>query len=222
MIQTHKGSHPPPIYFAPRGTHHGSHLINHRSASVRISLMSFTGLSLVSTSQLFNTSLGSQLYTAVWDAKTKIQGFRSAFGNCKKGIIFRKEMKIGVSQIEIPQQNLLCFCCFLLRLCQIRGQNLLSFWQLQELSTPQDLQATNNSTKPRYCPDVERTFSLDSVNEKKILIGRRCPCLRSALSYTLRRFDLSLDKRLTSCERWNSPVTLPSEILQAQSFRLAN
>lgn len=27
MIQTHKGSHPPPIYFAPSGTHHGSHLI---------------------------------------------------------------------------------------------------------------------------------------------------------------------------------------------------
>ena len=175
MIQTHKGSHPPPIYFAPRGTHHGSHLINHRSASVRISLMSFTGLSLVSTSQLFNTSLGSQLYTAVWDAKTKIQGFRSAFGNCKKGIIFRKEMKIGVSQIEIPQQNLLCFCCFLLRLCQIRGQNLLSFWQLQELSTPQDLQATNNSTKPRYCPDVERTFSLDSVNEKRFSLVADVP-----------------------------------------------
>lgn len=85
MIQTHKGSHPPPIYFAPSGTHHGSHLINHRSASVRISLMSFTGLSLVSTSQLFNTSLGSQRKTQLFGMqKPKSRDFAVHSGIAKK------------------------------------------------------------------------------------------------------------------------------------------
>lgn len=143
---------------------------------MRISLMSFMGLSLVSTSQLFNTSLGSQLYTAVWDAKTKVQGFRSAFGNCKKGIIFRKEMKQAFHKSS-PNKIGSAFVVS----CSVFAKSVAknaSFWQLEGLSTPQDLQATNNSTKPRYCP-VQRTFSLDSVNEKRFSLVTDVPvCLQ--------------------------------------------
>lgn len=57
-------------------------------ASVRISLMSFTGLSLVSTSQLFNTSLGSQLAVLFGMQKQKSKDFAVHSEIAKKGIPF--------------------------------------------------------------------------------------------------------------------------------------
>ena len=134
--------------------------------------------------------------------KQKSRDFRSAFGNCQK----RHHLQKG-------DENWL----FTNRDSPTKFALFLATWGTQHstgFASHQQLDQTS------LLPGCRKDLLSGCCQWKKILIGHRCPCLRSALSYSLRRFDLSLDKRLTSYERWNSPVTLPSEILQVQSFRL--